>query len=597
MNRRPVSCLFLSAAILMAYTGCAKISAPTGGPRDKLPPVVIKSTPASGTTNFTGNQFEIEFDEYVALEKISDKFMVSPPMKKKPRVFIKGKSVITEFEDKLKDSTTYTFYFQDAIRDLNEANILDNFQFVFSTGPVIDSLSVTGNVFKSFDLEVPEKAQVMMYRELADSAAEKHIPDYIANVNDDGYFRIDNVKAGKYRLYSLIDADNSRNYNLTDEPFAFFSSPIEVSAEKSYIPFVPDTTKVKAGQKKPDIPLDRKTEYRMFLYTALKKNHYLTSSPRPNKYQLIYTLSLPPGTMNFDFSIPGTAADKYFTERSRNNDTLKVWVTDSTLYSQQNISTLITYPSTDTLGITGYKTDTIPMRFIAPRAPRAAKVKKPVLPLETNLSNPSLRPGNRILFRTQTPLKYPDTTLIRLYEIVGTNRKTMPYSISSDSTNSCRYFMDAVIVPAKKYLFVADSGAFSDIYGLSSDSLGYKFAQRDAEAYCKLTLNITNFDGSRIIQLLSREEKVLGEVVLSKPGKAEFPLLETGFYRIRAIRDLNGDGKWTTGDFSKGQQPEPVTFYPTELELRTGNYLDQDWIMGQDNFKESKLLEKRKTTR
>ena len=46
-------------------------------------------------------------------------------MKKKPRVLHKGKSVNVEYEDKLKDSTTYTFYFQDAIKDLNEGNILE----------------------------------------------------------------------------------------------------------------------------------------------------------------------------------------------------------------------------------------------------------------------------------------------------------------------------------------------------------------------------------------------------------------------------------------------------------------------------------------
>ncbi len=78
-----------------------------------------------------------------------------------------------EFDEKLKDSTTYTFYFLDAIRDLNEGNILQNYQFVLSTGPVIDSLSVTGNIYNAFNLEVPEKTEVILYRELADSAVEK----------------------------------------------------------------------------------------------------------------------------------------------------------------------------------------------------------------------------------------------------------------------------------------------------------------------------------------------------------------------------------------------------------------------------------------
>jgi hypothetical protein len=116
-------------------SGCAKISAPTGGPKDKEIPVVLKSVPENGATDFNNNEIVITFDEYVVLDKISEKFMVSPPMKRRPDVFIRGKSIHIEYEDLLRDSTTYTFYFQDAIRDLNEGNPINQYQFVFSTGP------------------------------------------------------------------------------------------------------------------------------------------------------------------------------------------------------------------------------------------------------------------------------------------------------------------------------------------------------------------------------------------------------------------------------------------------------------------------------
>jgi len=592
MKRKLAPLWYLFILLFMAYYGCAKISAPTGGPKDKTAPVVIKSVPDNGTVNFSGNRFEVTFNEYVQLEKINDKFMVSPPMKKKPKVYWRGKSVITEFEDELKDSTTYTFYFQDAVRDLNESNIYENFQFVFSTGPVIDSLSVTGHVFNSFDLEVPEKAQVLMYGELADTAVERQIPDYIAMVREDGYFRFDNVRAGKYRLYALVDGDNSRNYNLSDEEFAFRAEPVEVTPEKSYIEVVPDTASKNIQLKKPEIPLDRKSEYSLFLYKALLKNHYLTSSPRPEKYKLIYTLSLPPGEMKFDFAIPGTGEDKYFLERSRSNDTLTVWITDSTLFSQAQIETLVTYPSTDTLGITGYKTDTIPVRYIAPRAPRVARAKKAVLAIESNLSRGNLKPGQRVLFNSPTPLGEPDTSAIRLYEVVEKSRKKLAYELYRDTSSASRYYMKATLTPGKRYLFIADSAAFTDIYKLSTDSTGYTFAVKDPESYSKLTLNITDFEGNRIIQLLDNSEKLLRQVKITKPGKVEFTLLEVGSYRIRAINDINGDGKWTTGDFSSLRQPEPVTYYPTEIELRTNQYIDQDWALKELNFKDGKLRAK-----
>jgi hypothetical protein len=91
---------------------------------------------------------------------------------------------------------------------------------------------------------------------------------------------------------------------------------------------------------------------------------------------MIYILSLPPDTMKFDFSIPGADSKEYFTESSRNRDTLNIWLTDSSLYSQPQIKTIIKFPFTDTLGVTGYKQDTIVMRYLAPTAATGDKNKK-----------------------------------------------------------------------------------------------------------------------------------------------------------------------------------------------------------------------------
>ncbi|MBE3084777.1 MAG: Ig-like domain-containing protein, partial [Bacteroidetes bacterium] len=571
MNRRILSRFFLIAALFILIGACAKISSPSGGPRDKLPPVVIKSIPVNGAKNYMGKSLAITFNEYVVLDNINEKFMVSPPMKKKPKVFIKGKNVIAEFEEKLKDSTTYTFYFQDAIKDLNEGNILENFQFVFSTGPVIDSLSVTGNVYSSFNLEVPEKTLALLYRELADTNVVKQLPDYISRVDQTGYFRIDNVRAGKYRLYALTDVDNSKNYNLTEEEFAFMNSPVVITPEKNFIPVIKDTTTVKKGvSKAPEPEVIKKIvskvpepavvngEYQLILFATRKKDYYLTSSDRDLKYQMIYTLSLPPDSLRFEFSIPGTGDDAYLTERSRNKDTLKIWLKDSTLYSQPQITTIVKYPFTDTLGLQGYKEDTILMRFLTPRAPRVAKIKKPVFTVEANISSGFLKPGQKIVLKSQTPFNDPDTSRIRLYEIIDANRKKIPYSLIKDSTNSCRYFLNAGLIPAKKYLYIADSKSFCNIYNEFSDSTGIKFTVRDPELYSKLTLDIRNYEGDRIIQLLNNTEKLISEAYMKKDGKVVFPLLESGFYRVRVIYDLNGDGKWTTGDFESGRQPEPV---------------------------------------
>jgi hypothetical protein len=608
MDRRIVGRLFLNAVLIAVLISCAKISSPSGGSKDRKPPVVVESVPLDLAKNFRGDKIKVVFDEYVVLDNISEKFMVSPPMKKKPRVSIKGKGVEVEFDEKLKDSTTYTFYFLDAIKDLNEGNILPNYKFVLSTGPVIDSLSVTGNIYKSDNLEIPEKTEVIMYRNLADSAVVKQLPDYISRLDETGYFRIDNVRPGTYRLFGLKESDNSKNYNLPDEEFAFMDTLITVTAERNYIPPPPvlkDTIVKKAvikngtavkdtASKKPEPFI--KGEHQLFLFASTKKAHYLTSSRRDFKYQMLYVLSIPPDTMKFDFSIPDAGENTYFTEPGRNRDSLKVWLTDSTLYSQPAISTIVRYPFTDSTGITDYKQDTIVMRFATPRTTRgAAKVKKPAFTIENNIRSGFLKPGHTITFNSVTPFSEPDTSLIRLYRLEKTDTAIVPFRMVRDSLSSLKIYLKTELAEGENYLFIADSASFGNIYYEYADSLGIKFAIKDPETYCKLTFSVKNYTGARIIQLLDKSEKLIAEEYMEKDGKAVFPLLETGTYRARVIYDLNGDKKWTTGDFLTKRQPEPVSYYPAEIELKTpGWVLDQDWNIDIKNFKDPKLVEKPK---
>jgi len=299
--------------------------------------------------------------------------------------------------------------------------------------------------------------------------------------------------------------------------------------------------------------------------------------------------------MKFEFSIPGTGSDKYLIEESRKKDTIKVWLTDSTLFSQSQISTIVKYPFTDTLGVLGYKEDTIPMRFLAPRAPRAAKTKKPGLKIESNLLTGSLKPGELIYFKSETPLREPDTTKVKLYELIETNKKRVPYIFKKDSTNLGKYTLTAKLLEGKKYLFIADSASFRNLFNENSDSTGIKFSVRDPESFSNLKLKVRNCEGPCIIQMLNQSEKILAQVKINKDGDVEFPLLDPGFYRFRVIYDLNGDGLWTTGDFSTRRQPEPVSYYHQEIEIRKGFNIENEWDLKVKNTKDQKLREKRKT--
>jgi uncharacterized protein (DUF2141 family) len=593
--------LFILLFSLLAGS-CAKISTPSGGIRDRIPPVVIKTIPAYGARNFHGSRVEIFFNEYVVLDKINDKFLVSPPMKKKPEVTIKGKSVVVEYEDKLKDSTTYTFNFQDAIRDLNEGNVLNNYEFVFSTGSVLDSLSVTGNVYNAFTLDPPERAQLLLYSNLDDSAVVRDFPDYMSMTDLNGYFRINNLRPGKYRLYALNDGNNSKTYDRSEEEFAFMDTVINVTPEKNYMPMVKDTTSmsnalikvgVQAGQKKVTAqnvkPPPKKGVFQLYSFVALKKQHYLESTSRDMKYRLNYILSLPPDTMNFNFSIPGEGKGKYIIEKSLNRDTIQVWLTDSVLYSQPAVTSIISYPFTDTLGFTSYKTDTIIMRFTEPRQGRSRTITKKPLVLGSDIRGGTLKPGQTIFFNIPTPFRKPDTSLIRLYQLVDANREKVPYVLFPDSLKLNEYRLKAPLEAGNQYLFIADSSSFGDIFNETIDSTAFKFSVRKADSYSKLILDIKNCNTPCIIQLLDKGEKLIQQKYINADGKVIFDLLDPGIYRPKVIYDLNNDGKWTTGDFLSGRQPEPVSYYKNQIELKVGWDLVQDWDLSVRQFKEDKM--------
>lgn len=565
--------------------GCAKISSPTGGPRDTEPPVVLKSVPENGARNFRGNRIVISFDEYLVLDRINEKFMVSPPMKRMPEIRIKGKDIVIRYDEELRDSTTYTFYFQDAVRDLNEGNAINNFQFVFSTGPFIDSLSVTGNVLKADDLNPPETTLIVLYIQKEDSAFLREIPSYIALADQDGYFRIDNVAAREYRIYALKDVDNSKNFNLPDEEIAFLDSIISVTPEKNWIPVIQDPPGSLPKDKRAADTIVLQGDYRLYLFQHEKKLRYLTSSSRNAAYRLNYTLSLPPDTLGFHFSIPEAEADSYFTESSKKGDTVRVWIADSALYNRPLINAVVKYPFTDSAGVDVLREDTIMMRFIAPRTPVRGRVRPTPFRFTSNISSASLRPGEALVFNSQTPFREPDTSRTWLYELEGSDRIKIPFSMDTDSTNSCRISIKGKFGMNKNYIFIADSASFGNIYGEHCDSSAFKFTVKGEESYGKLVLDVNNHEGSRIIQLLTNEEKIVREVLMDEDGRVEFPLLDKGFYQVRVIYDFNNDGRWTPGDFLTGRQPEPVSYMPQIIEIKENWVLEYAWDISEKNVK------------
>jgi uncharacterized protein (DUF2141 family) len=589
--------LSVTALVVLFILSCAKINSPSGGPKDLEAPVILKSQPENSTVMFTGKSFAVTFDEFVVLDKITEKFMVSPPLKTKPEVRLKGKSLVVSWEDTLADSTTYTFYFQDAIRDNNENNAIQNFQYVFSTGPVLDSLSLSGNVFGAYDLEVVPDVLVMMYSNLSDTAPRTLLPAYISKPDVSGGFLISNIKPGRFRLYALKDINGNKMYDLEDEVFAFCDSIINITPEE-YYNIIPDTIKYKPVNAPEKTKEDIFTfgVHRLYAFTREAKKQYLMYTERKSSGSIGFGLAIPADTGQVSIELTGIAPDTWYMENNARRDTFMLWITSPEVYDREVIDALLTYPFTDSTGMVIQKTDSVIFRFRKPEAPRAGVRKIPALSLATNLSS-KIKPGAIPAFTSPAPLKEPDTSKIRLMQIVDTIKTELHAVLVKDSTNSRRILMKTPLKAGLSYILECKGGAFTDIFGNATDSTVYRITVGVVEDYGSVTAKLSGYEGDMIIQLLGDKEKVLQEKILESPGKVKFELIDKGRYRMRAIYDIDSSRTWTTGDFGLMRNPEPVTYYSGELDVKINWELEQDWDLGVMYKKDVSLRAKPVTKR
>ncbi len=203
--------------------GCANIIPPEGGPRDSLPPRLVKAEPADSTLNFKGNRIVLTFDEYVDLQDIQRNLLFIPTFETNPEITAKLRTLTIRLRDSLEANTTYTFNFGDAIKDINENNVLRNFAYTFSTGPALDSLTLSGKVVLAETGAIDSTLIVLLHRNLTDSAVINDRPRYVTRLDAGGNFNFKNLPSGTFAIYALGDA-GGRRYLSKTQLFAFADS-------------------------------------------------------------------------------------------------------------------------------------------------------------------------------------------------------------------------------------------------------------------------------------------------------------------------------------------------------------------------------------
>lgn len=573
------SLLLLSTSGL--YHGCAnRAQGPTGGPKDTIPPVVVKSFPENGSTNFHKSQIEIDFDENVSVQKISENVIISPPQLHPPDVKASGKKVTVNFNENLIDSTTYTIGFGNSIVDLDEGNPLKNYTFSFATGSQIDTLQISGTVINAEDLNPLSGIIVGIYQAGADSLFTRKPFLRIARTDDKGQFTIENIHAGSYKIYALDDSNHDYFFE-PGEGLAFDTSII-----KPTVMTVQKTDTIAKNVMKPDSLKTRLVNRFMpdnvtlRFFRENKKRQYLVKYERkePFSFSLFFNDAATrlPEVKPMNFQLEG----KSFLQHNANNDSLTYWLTDSLAWKTDTLKMAVSYLKTDSLYHLVPTTDTIslwlrqarqkPVRRTGAHSQRQQAYRfDPDLAQDFDVYRP-------IVFHFESPLDSADLKKIHLLQKVDTTYKIIRYLWQPVDSGRMTYALQNQWKPESEYELRIDSAAFRSIYHLSSNKYSYKFKIKSLDDYSKVKIMLKQFNPKAVFQILDSKDVVLATKKAEEKGTV-FEYLKPGDYYVRMFIDENGNGKWDTGDLSSLRQPEEVYYYPKKLTLMANWEFEETW--------------------
>lgn len=589
--------------IACVVVGCARMGQPDGGWYDDDPPVVIGSDPADQSTNVKAKKISIYFDEFIKLEDATSKVTVSPPQLEMPEINATGKKIVVELQDSLKENTTYTIDFSDAISDNNEGNPLGNYTYSFSTGDQIDTLEVSGYVLDASNLEPVKGIKVGLYNDLADSAFKTKPMLRVSQTDSRGHFVIKGVAPGTYRAYALNDVDGDFRFSQKAEMVGFNHDTFEPT-------FKPDTRTDTIWRDSLHIDALKKVPYTHFLpdditllaFTQLQTDRFLLKTERnePEKFSMFFSYGHPElpviKGLNFD------ADSAFVVETGEKQDTIHYWLRDTTLINQDTLRMEISYMITDTLGNLVSHTDTLEALAKVPYEKRMKEKAKafekwqkeqekkkkhdekydsiyPVEVLKPNYQVPSsMDPDKKIEIEMPIPLQRCDTAGVHLYSMIDSVWYEAPFTFRPVEYQLRKYEILAEWRPNVEYSLEIDSAAFEDIHGLVSGAFKQGIKVKSLDEYSTLTLNISGIADSLPlrVQLLNNSGGKVKEVVAHK-NVVRFDYVTPGKYYVSAFVDANNNGLWDTGNYNEDLQAEAVYYYSRMIECKEKWDVTQSW--------------------
>ncbi len=557
------------------FPSCANTTqAPSGGKKDTIPPYIIDIKPLPRATGVpvSGATFVFTFNEYVTIKAPAGIFL-SPPQRRPPKSRLRGRSLVVSFEEPLDPNTTYTISFNDAIADANEGNLFPGYTYVFSTGPQIDTMMMTGTVLDCNTLAPVKGVTVLLHKDHGDSAVFLHRPYAAAQTDDWGFFVLPYIQDTLYRLYAVKDANTDNLYDAETEQIAFIDSlirPVMVAGDtvREMLKYdMLDTVRCQA----------RTSEHELKLFREKPSKQYIVNKVRTSERSAYLTFHAP-GAWIDSLWIRGWRDDQLISQFNILQDSLELWI-NSRRPAPDTMRIYVNYRMTDSTGrlVPTQEIVKLPMtrenRTYSKSSRRDLK-RDDTTCVYTFKAEPETveQNGFELVFRNPIINEHFDSVQFR---VINTRQRESKaeFTVEQDSLNLRRYILrpKEKLMPGFEYSMKLPYRAFRDINGFWSDSTIVRVSLPTDETLSVLELELSGVDRKIIVDLLGeKRDRVLRSYVTDKDGTLRFPYLKAGRYSIRVTEDGNRNNIVDTGSLLERRQPESVVF----LELSGSPYID-----------------------
>ena len=555
--RHFVLLLFLSLPLLLQ--NCAQVAQPPGGKKDTIAPKVVESMPKFRQLNYQGKTVELEFDEYVNSENLQQKITITPQDSNTFIVKTLPLGIRLNFAKPFLPNTTYTIDFSDGIKDITERNIAKNTKVVFSTGPFIDSLSLGGNVVDDESRRPLLGFVVGLFASTDTLPINRKRPQYFARTDSNGNYRIENVKAGLYKVYGFDDKDLNLVNNTPGERVAFRDSVLNLNKNYTDINMV-----AFRGYGKPRVSRRERTDETLGLELSSGIADY---------------------KIRFGKMVSSTAVSTSAVSTTAASTSATPTTVTSTTFVPSSGDTLVSFLETpkmirlyrpadraadDTIHVVIMAEDSVgnmtELRERVYFSPLKTKAKNRT-PLTVQITPPAGEPIDRSLDFTlvfNKPVFQYKTNLI----IIGPD-STKPIKLTAEnltwSNNNSRLVIKKETTLRDTLLFRLEKEAFISVQGdtLPRYSTRYTLAEDDsygliAGAVSPATVGTA---GTKFIVELLDEKYAVVRTAYGETNYS-FGRLKPGLYRVRLIIDINGNKKRDIGNVQKGIQPERIIYAP-----------------------------------